>query len=157
MKSQLLDVSDGRRTVVAVLDPGDEVVAALTDVASTFGLDGASLSGIGGFSGATLGFFDPSVKDYARIPIAEQVEVVSLLGDIALHEGKPKIHVHVVVSRRDGRTAGGHVLEAHVEPTLEVVLEESPSHLRREIDDRTGLPLIRLEGASAEAVRNASS
>ncbi|HYM64002.1 MAG TPA: DUF296 domain-containing protein, partial [Gaiellaceae bacterium] len=77
-----------------------------------------------------------------EIPLEEQVEVLSLIGDIAEHEGQPKVHAHVVVGRRDGRTRGGHLLEAHVWPTLELMLEESPEHLRRRIDEETGLPLI---------------
>jgi predicted DNA-binding protein with PD1-like motif len=78
------------------------------------------------------------------IPIAEQVEVLSLLGDIALDDGQPKLHAHVVVGRRDGTTRGGHLLEGHVWPTLEVIVTESPHHLQRSMDRETGLALIRL-------------
>ena len=73
----------------------------------------------------------------------EQVEVVSLLGDIALGpDGKPALHPHVVVSRADGSAMGGHLLEAHVRPTLEVVLTESPRYLHRRKDHESGLALI---------------
>ena len=57
---------------------------------------------IGTLSSVVLGFFDPEAKQYARIPIHEQVEVLSLLGNVALHDGKPKVHAHVVVGKRDG-------------------------------------------------------
>jgi len=70
--------------------------------------------------------------------------VLSLLGDIALADGKPKLHAHVVLGKRDGSAHGGHLLEAHVRPTLEVILTESPSHLERVHDPETGLPLIRI-------------
>jgi predicted DNA-binding protein with PD1-like motif len=75
--------------------------------------------------------------------MGEQVEVVSLLGDVALGpDGKPALHPHVVVSLADGRAMGGHLLEAHVRPTLEVVLTESPRHLHKRKDPDSGLALI---------------
>jgi predicted DNA-binding protein with PD1-like motif len=83
-------------------------------------------------------------KDYLRVPIREQVEVLALVGDIALDKGKPKLHAHVVLGKRDAAACGGHLLEAHVRPTLEVILTESPSHLVRQHDPQSGLALIRL-------------
>jgi predicted DNA-binding protein with PD1-like motif len=61
---------------------------------------------------------------------------------VALADGEPKIHAHVVVGRRDGTALGGHLLDARVRPTLEVVLVETPATLRRTIDKTTGLPLL---------------
>ena len=92
----------------------------------------------------TLGFFERERKDYKRITIDEQVEVLSLVGDIALEGDKPKVHAHVVIGKADGTAHGGHLLEARVWPTLEVILTESPEHLRRKADKETGLALIRL-------------
>ena len=78
------------------------------------------------------------------MPVSEQVEVLSLIGDMVLEDGEPKVHAHVVVGRSDGSTRGGHLMEAHVRPTLEVILVESPAHLRKQVDDESGLALIRL-------------
>jgi predicted DNA-binding protein with PD1-like motif len=94
----------------------------------------------------TLGYFDFALKDYRRIEIDEQVELVSLLGDFALSKGEPKLHAHVVVAKSDGSAHGGHLLQGVVRPTLEVVLVESPAWLHRETDAATGLPLIRIKG-----------
>lgn len=94
----------------------------------------ASFTGIGAFSSVTLGFFCLDRKDYRKIPIREQTEVVSLVGNVALDGESPKIHAHAVVATNDGTTRGGHLLEATVEPTLEVVLVESPRHLWRSPD-----------------------
>ena len=103
----------------------------------------AQLTGIGACSDAVLGFFDWETKDYRKIPITEQVEVVSLLGDIALGaDASRRLHLHVVVSRDDGIAMGGHLMEAHVRPTLEVVLTESPRHLHKRKDAESGLALI---------------
>ena len=76
------------------------------------------------------------------------MELLSLIGDIALRDGEPQVHAHVVLGRRDGTTLGGHLMEAKVRPTLEVILSESPAHLRRTVHDESGLPLIDLEGSN---------
>ena len=92
-----------------------------------------------------VGYFDWSAKDYKRIPVDEQVEVLSLLGDVALADGKPTLHIHAVLGRRDGSVVGGHLLEGHVRPTLEVILTRPPVHLRKKKDPETGLALIALD------------
>lgn len=107
-------------------------------------LKAGHFTAIGAFSHATLGFFDREKRGYLKIPINEQVEVLSLMGDIALHKREPKIHAHVVVGKADGTAHGGHVLEAHVWPTLEVILVEPPAHLYRRTDEETGLALLNL-------------
>ncbi len=141
MKSTLLDAT-GPRTWALIFDKGDEPVAGLTAFAKAQKLGAAHFTAIGAFSDVTLGYFDRAKRDYKKIPLHEQVEVLSLLGDIALDKGEPKVHAHVVVGRADGEARGGHLLEAHVWPTLEVVLIESPRHLRKRHDPETGLALI---------------
>ena len=141
MKSTLLDAT-GPRTWVLIFDKGDEPVAGLTAFAKAQKLGAAHFTAIGAFSDVTLGYFERAKRDYKKIPLHEQVEVLSLLGDVALDKGEPKIHAHVVVGRADGEARGGHLLEAHVWPTLEVVLVESPRHLRKRHDPETGLALI---------------
>ncbi len=143
MKSKLL-TDAVEQTWVVVFDTGDELMSGLLTFAREHRLDASHFTAIGAFSSATLGYFDMEQKDYLKIPIADQVEVLSLVGDITLDGQTPKIHAHAVVGRRDGTTRGGHVLEAHVRPTLEVMLVESPSYLRRATDETTGLALISL-------------
>ncbi len=138
-------ISQGtERTWALIFDAGDDVMPNLERFAEEAGLDASRFTAIGAFCEATLGYFDWERKDYDRIEIGEQVEVLSLVGDIARHEGKPKVHAHVVLGRRDGTTRGGHLLAARVRPTLEVVLTESPGHLVRRHDPESGLALIRL-------------
>ena len=145
MKAALLD-AHGEKTFALIFDKGDEVVAELTAFAKREKLGGSHLTAIGAFSDVTLGYFDRERKEYLRIPLNEQLELVSLLGDIALDRGQPKLHAHVVVGRADGTVRGGHLLEAHVWPTLEVILTESPRHLVRTLDRESGLALIRVDG-----------
>jgi predicted DNA-binding protein with PD1-like motif len=141
MRAKLLN-ADPPVTYAVVLDKEDEVVAALTKFIREQQVEAASITGIGAFCNAVLGYFDWQTKQYAHIPVDEQVEVVSLLGDVAVGEGGPALHVHAVLSRSDGSVVGGHLLEAHVRPTLEVILIQQPSYLRKRCDPETGLTLI---------------
>jgi uncharacterized protein len=144
MKSKLL--SEGaERTFILVFAKGDEAISQLTDFAEAEGVSAAHFTGIGAFSDLTLGYFDRETKEYEEIPVNEQVEVLTLAGDIALEEGKPKVHAHVVVGKRDGTAHGGHLLAAHVWPTLELVLSDSPALMRKRFDPETGLALVSAE------------
>jgi predicted DNA-binding protein with PD1-like motif len=143
MKSKL--IYDGpQRTFVLVFENDDEVLENLLAFAREHRLSAAEFTGIGALSDAVLGYFDWQKKDYKRIPVDEQVEVLNLTGNIALADGEPKLHAHIVLGKADGTAHGGHLLEGHVRPTLEVVVTESPAHLQRRSDPETGLALIRL-------------
>lgn len=142
MRTSQLAEADGLRTFAVIFDKGEEPHSGLTSAARSLGLSAASLTAIGAFSSATLAYFDPELMDYIDIPIEEQVEVLSMVGDVALADGEAEVHAHVVVGRRDGSTAGGHLKEARVFPTLEVIITESPTHLRKRHDRETGLTLI---------------
>jgi uncharacterized protein len=138
MKFKTLD----QTSFVLIFDKGDEFIEAMTSFAREKKLGGSHFTAIGAFRDVMLGYFDCKIHNYKQIPIVEQVEVLSLVGDIALKDNSPQIHAHVVLGKADGTAHGGHVLEAHVWPTLEVVLTESPTHLHRKIDPETGLALI---------------
>ena len=144
MKAKLLHEQQGQKTFAIVFNTGDEVVNGLLAFAKEKGLAGSHFTAIGALSDITVGFFDWDKKDYQKLQISEQVEVLSLIGDIALNDGEPKVHAHVVVSKSDGTAHGGHLMEARVRPTLEVIVVESPQHLVRKTDDETGLALIDL-------------
>jgi predicted DNA-binding protein with PD1-like motif len=144
MESKLVHEAAGQRTFVAVLETGDELMACLEDISRAEGLSAAQITGIGAFSDAVLAYFDWNAKEYRDIPVAEQVEVASLIGDIGVDgENKPVVHVHLVLGHRDGRATAGHLIRAHVRPTLELVITESPAHLCRRKDPASGLNLIR--------------
>jgi hypothetical protein len=144
MKTKII-AEGAQRAIAVIYDAGDEVIASLQDFARAHSIDAAHFTAIGAFESATLGYFSWEKKDYLRIPVQEQVEVLTLAGDIALKDGQPKVHAHVVLGRRDGATLGGHLLEARVRPTLELMLTESPSYLKRVHDPETGLALIRIQ------------
>jgi predicted DNA-binding protein with PD1-like motif len=145
MRAKLIDDHD-QRVFAVIFDTGEDPMEGLTRFAEEQNLTASSFSAIGAFSEATLGYFDWQKKDYERIPVREQTEVLSLLGDIAVEgDNRKKVHAHVVLGKRDGAACGGHLLAAKVRPTLEVILTESPGHLRRRHDPASGLSLIKID------------
>jgi predicted DNA-binding protein with PD1-like motif len=144
MKSKLIHAHEGERTFALVFDTDDEAMAGLSSFAREFKLGAAQITAIGAFRKVVLGYFDWEAKEYTKIPVDEQVEVLSLIGDVALHNGEPKVHAHVVLGRSDGSTRGGHLIEGRVRPTLEVIVRESPLHLYKQFDEQSGLALIRI-------------
>jgi uncharacterized protein len=145
MRAKLIDDHD-QRVFAVIFDTGEDPMEGLTRFAEEQNLTASSFSAIGAFSEATLGYFDWQKKDYERIPVREQTEVLSLLGDIAVEGNqRKKVHAHVVLGKRDGAACGGHLLAAKVRPTLEVILTESPGHLKRRHDPVSGLSLIKID------------
>ncbi len=144
MKAKLLQ-EQGGKTYALIFDTGDEVRSGLLAFARDKRLGASHFTAIGAFRDVTLGYFDWQKKEYQKIPITEQVEVLSLIGDVAWKEnGEPEVHAHVVLGKADGSAWGGHLLEAHVRPTLEVILVETPRNLERRYDPESGLALIRV-------------
>jgi hypothetical protein len=145
MKSKLVWEKAGERTFVLILDAGEEAFAAITAFASREKLCGASLTALGAFERAVVGWFDFEAKQYRNIPVEQQCELLSAIGDIAEgDDGNASLHLHVVLGLRDGSTKGGHLLKATVRPTMEVTIVETPAHLRRKKRPDLGIALISL-------------
>ena len=144
MDVTLIHEQGGQRTFALVLSTGEEITEQLGAFAQKERISAAQISAIGALRDVELNYFDWEEKAYKKIPVTEQVEVASLLGDIASGpDGKPALHIHIVVGRRDGTAMAGHLGKAHVRPTLEAILTESPAHLRKVHDPESGLSLIR--------------
>jgi predicted DNA-binding protein with PD1-like motif len=148
MKSKVVEDADVV-TYVVVCDPGDEAVSVLEQFARAERLEASQLTAVGAFERATVGWFDRAAKEYRRIPVDEQCEVLSLLGDIAEGPDGPSLHAHVVLGLADGTTRGGHLLEGQVFPTLEVVVTETPAELRKTVRPDLGIALIDLDRSEA--------
>jgi len=145
MKSKLLTQANGAKMHIVVLDPGEEAFSAIGEFAKREKISAASISAVGAFRRAKVGWFDFASKKYLPIEIDQQCEVLSVLGDIAVDDkGKPSVHVHAVLGVRDGSTRGGHLLEAIVNPTLELTITETPVQLRRTSRPELGIALIDL-------------
>jgi predicted DNA-binding protein with PD1-like motif len=142
MQVELLNPGEPTKQYAVIFYQGDEAFSGLLEFAEKYHVTSAHFTAIGALNKATLGWFDPQRKMYKKIPINGQHEVIAMSGDIALYQGKPVVHTHMVVGSPDGSTRAGHLLEAYVSPTLEVMVTVDPVALPKRFDPETDLTLI---------------
>lgn len=136
-------LSDGDvKTYLLVFHTGQEVMKGLVAFARKHKLTAGRLTGIGAIRDAVIGYFEPEKKAYLRLHEKEQLEVLSLTGNLALDNDVPFFHIHVALGRRDGSARGGHLFEATARPTLELVLTKYRKTIRRKIDTESGAELL---------------
>jgi hypothetical protein len=145
MRATELTQTEHGSQFVLVFERGDEVIEQLTAWCNEQRIIAARLTGVGGFSTATVAWFDPQAHQFREIAVTEQVELLALNGDVAEQDGKAAVHAHVVLGTCHGTTRGGHLIAGHVRPTVELVVDAAPAHLRRRYDPGTGLALIALQ------------
>ncbi|MDB5735556.1 MAG: hypothetical protein JWP16_2326 [Alphaproteobacteria bacterium] len=143
MLSKLVSKPGDTRVWLAVLEQGEEAKVSLLALAKKDGIENASFVALGAFEKAVIAYFNWETKKYQNIPVDEQVEVISLIGDIVPDEkGAASLHAHTVLGRSDGSTRGGHLIEGHVRPTLEITVTEIAAHLTRRKHPDLGVALI---------------
>jgi len=142
MQVKLVKDTPEEKVYAVIFHKGDEALSGLTDFAIADKVEDAHFTGIGAVSSATLAWLDVPHKIYHRIAVPEQVEVLSLIGDVATFNGKPVVHMHAVLGHPDGTTTGGHVFELNANPTLEVFVTVNSVPLKKRPDDASGMKLI---------------
>ena len=142
MEVQLLNPGEPTKQYAVIFYQGDEAFSGLLEFAEKYHVTSAHFTAIGAIDGATVAWFDPQRKMYKKIPIKGQHEVIGMSGDIALYQGKPVVHTHMVVGSPDGTIHGGLVLDAYVSPTLEVMVTVDPVTMQKRFDPATDLTLI---------------
>src|SRR5271167_1630887 len=142
MQVELLNPGGPTKQYAVIFYHGDEAFSGLQEFADKYHVTSAHFTAIGALNRATLGWFDPQRKMYKKIQINGQHEVIGMSGDIALYQGKPVVHTHMVVGSPDGTTRAGHVLDAYVSPTLEVMVVVDPIAMKKRFDPETDLTLI---------------
>ncbi len=142
MQVQLLNPGEPTKQYAVIFYQKDEAFSGLLEFAEKYQVRSAHFTAIGALDGAILGWFDPQRKMYKKIPINGQHEVIGMSGDIALYQGKPVVHAHMIVGGPDGTTRAGHVLAAYVSPTVEVMVTVDPTTMQKRFNPATDLTLI---------------
>src|SRR4051794_28177650 len=109
MKAASIYEHEGLRTFVVVFRDGDEPMKLLHRFAAEHRLGASHFTAIGAFASAVVGYFNSTAKRYDHIAIDEQVEVLSMVGDVTIDSDTPKVHAHVVLGKVDGTAHGGHL------------------------------------------------
>src|ERR1700723_1023074 len=140
MLVKLVSKPGENRVWITVLKEGEEAKQSLLEIAKNEKIEDASFVALGAFAKATVAYFDWQKKKYQDIPVDEQVEVITLIGDIVPDEtGKASLHAHTVLGRRDGSTRGALLQQGHGRPTLKIKIPEPPPPLPRRKHAELGL------------------
>ncbi|HKC67277.1 MAG TPA: PPC domain-containing DNA-binding protein [Bacteroidia bacterium] len=134
VKTKLLSVNGTAKTYSLIFSPGDEILSGLEEFALRYNVKSAYFTAIGDASFAKFGWYDESKKMFKVTEIKQPVEIVSLVGDIALYNNEPAVHCHIALAAEDGVLQGGHLLEAFISPTLEVMITVEPTPLYKKLD-----------------------
>ncbi len=130
------------RDFLLIFDKGDDVQSALLSFAKENRITAASFYAIGALREATVAYWNAETKVYEEIAVPEQVEVVSMTGNLTPSSEGTKMHAHIVLGKRDGSAIAGHFLRGIVFPTLEVFLTARDVRVERKKDPSTGLWLL---------------
>lgn len=141
MKYKLISTSGKIKTYLIVLYRGDDILSGMTEFAEKLNIRFAHFSGVGAISSGRLGSYDRGREMYHIIPIKGQAEITSFIGNIAVYNGKPVVHVHMSVSQSDGTMRGGHLFNAIVWPTLEIMVTVEPTPVYKKKENDTGFVL----------------
>jgi uncharacterized protein len=133
VKVKLLSTNGNVKTYAVIFSTGDEVVSGLIEFAQKYDVKSAHYTAIGDAKSAKVGWYDYKRKQFKVIPIGE-AEVTSMVGDIAIFNGKPVAHTHLNLATEDGISHGGHLLELFVGPTLEVFVTVEPTPLYKRLN-----------------------
>jgi predicted DNA-binding protein with PD1-like motif len=137
--------SNGEKNYAVVFGKDDEILSGLTEFAEREKITAGQFTAIGALRSVKFGWFDRTKKAYHDILVNQQVEMVSLIGNVALVNGAPQIHAHGAVGFPDGQLRGGHLLRAIAWPTLEVFFTTFPATLIKKHDEETDLSLYDLK------------
>jgi predicted DNA-binding protein with PD1-like motif len=134
----VLDLADG---FLLRFFRDEEIVSGLTAFAESSGITAAWVNGLGALSRAELGYWDAEKREYLRLPVEEEVEIASLVGNVSRVEGAAFPHLHVTLGRRDFSTLGGHLFRGVGGATVEIYVRTYPQALVRARDEAVGLNL----------------
>lgn len=123
---------------------GERLIETLLEFLGHKSIGFAALTGLGALSHATVSYWDATTLQYETRDIQEQVELVSLVGNVTMRDGKPFVHAHVTLGRRDLSIIGGHFNEAIAHPTIELWLRPEADAVERVLDESCGLYLMNL-------------
>lgn len=142
VKVKLISDNGSTSTYAIIFAAGDEIISGLKEFADKYQVKSAHFTAIGDASSAKFGWYDKSRKMFKVNEIKGFAEITSLIGDIALNNNNPVVHAHINLATEDGLVHGGHLLEAFVAPTLEVIMTVEPVPLHKKPNEEFGIFII---------------
>jgi uncharacterized protein len=130
------------RTFMGGLDHNADLLESLTKICIINGIKLGRVEAIGAVKKAALGYYDQDKKEYSYFVIDRHLEIINLVGNISLKEGKPFVHAHITLADKEGKSYGGHLIPGTIIFACEAIVQafDGPE-FKRELEPVTGLPL----------------
>ena len=128
---------------VVRLDPGEEILEQVKAVSLRENIQLATVQGLGAVNEITVGVFDTAAKEYHANHFQGSYEIVSLTGTISTMNGEYYCHLHLSAGAAQGHVVGGHLNEARISATAELVITILPGTVDRAFSPEVGLNLFR--------------
>lgn len=135
-------IASDKNRFVFNLARGEELFATLLLWCRENAIAGATFTGLGAADQLELAYYHLPTQTYERHQIDEEVEILSLNGNLGTLKGEKTLHIHGVFGKRDLATFGGHLFKLRVSGACEIHLTVLPVSLHRAFDKETGLNLL---------------
>ena len=130
-------------TIILRLQKGDELVSSLLCLIEKEMVKSGRVSGIGATDDVTIGVFNPKSKVYTKVKVTEDMEILSISGNLTRKDGAPYVHVHGSFASLE-KVYGGHVNECVISATAELIIDLYDVEVERKFDKESGLNLLKL-------------
>ena len=124
-------------------DKGEELISGLIEFCQAKKIKAGFFIALGATSQVVLSYYHLDKKEYQEKKIDEDLEIVSLSGNVAEMEGKIIIHSHGIFADSQMRTYGGHLNKLVVSGTGEVLLDVFQGKIERQYSQEIGLNLMK--------------
>ena len=137
-----MDYRKFNNKILVRLEKGEEIVESIRTLANKEQIKLGTITGIGAVNKATIGLFEVDTKVYNTIDLEEDMEIVSLGGNITEKDGEVYIHLHIAISNSTYNVKAGHLNSAIISATGEVVIDIIEGTAGRRFDKEAGLNLL---------------
>ena len=129
--------------IIVRLDVGEEIISSIMNILKNEKISFATVTGIGATNDFTVGTYDVTNQLYKKSNYKGVYEIVSLLGNTSTMNNEPYIHIHMSAADKNNNVVGGHLNEAYISATAEIVLEIIETNVDRIKDPITGLNIFK--------------
>ncbi len=127
------------------IDAGEEIITSLKQICQKFEIKLGKVSGIGATNNVTVGLFEPDKKKYYSTKLEEDFEILAITGNITTMNDEVYLHCHISLANKQHKSFGGHLNEAIVSATCEIIIEHYDGVVERVFDEKSKLNLLELE------------
>jgi len=121
------------------LQTGDLVNESLREIAVKENISNAWINGIGAIDSVEIGYMDVVNKKYQKRNFNDNYELISLIGNITIKDGVPFVHTHITFSDTEYKVFGGHLFDANITATGEIILTVTDSKIDRQFNENVGI------------------